>query len=366
MFVFQSYATKEEKEDAKPDETKFGMKIRKKPGQRKVEGEALPLAEGQIAATLSATEKAFRENGLSEFISTLTPGAQNAIYAASFAWGYENAAKYVKNAMKLEEVKNASGTEARSKAVVESVQAQSSGEHEKSVESSRFVWGYYNEGLKETQAQAAVSDAISERSKAGSKEKEKEKVPQEKMQMPLSAAEAVETGIISASHEPALLYCAGAHQAVERMQEAEASRAKREEFVKLVSAQETAAHKETAEKTAHKETEREYDLAAKLAIERREELVLEYARAEEKIKESLRLLGELSNDDKEMAAKVGRLLPDELARHLLSREREFSKRQVLRKQLLKWLAFCRKERKSLLSMPVSRLIKLVFLSSLFR
>ena len=97
MLIFQVFADKKKKEDEDESERhdpRFGMRLRKvaKFLKAHLEGGEIPLEAAEVAAAVRQAEKYFEKNDLSEFMSTLTPGAQNAIYAGSFLWGYENAA----------------------------------------------------------------------------------------------------------------------------------------------------------------------------------------------------------------------------------------------------------------------------------
>jgi len=121
MFIFQTYADKKDSEGDHEENKRFGMKVGKSVDFLAA---AMAMPDEQFAGALVSIDKAFKARGISDFMGTLTPGAQNAIYASSFVWGYENAAKYVQNAMKLDEVKNAANEAERSKIVVESVQQQ--------------------------------------------------------------------------------------------------------------------------------------------------------------------------------------------------------------------------------------------------
>ncbi|MFA6213959.1 MAG: hypothetical protein WC717_01645 [Candidatus Micrarchaeia archaeon] len=192
MFIFQAYAEKKES-GSEEENRRFGMKVGKKADFLAA---AMAMPDEQFSGALVSIEKTFRAKGISEFMNTLTPGAQNAIYASSFVWGYENAAKYVQNAMKLDEVKNAANESERSKAVVESVQQQASGETTNK-QASTFAWGYYNEDMKQTQAQSGVSETVTD------KEKTKEQMQQQSgIVMPLNAAEAVSMGVLHGSAAP--------------------------------------------------------------------------------------------------------------------------------------------------------------------
>ncbi|VVB99879.1 Uncharacterised protein [uncultured archaeon] len=439
MLSFQIYASKEDEDDDRK-ESPLGAKARKKKEllDAHANGEALFSGDAQeIAANISEIEKSFRKHGLSEFISTLTPGAQNAIYAASFAWGFENAAKSVKNTMTLEEVKRAADPEEKSKVVIESLQKQFQNTEgaEKTKEVSKFVWGFYNEDMKETQATSSKSESITER--------DKEKESPERV--PLSATEAVTMGIIQNSHNPAMQYCVGAAQEAESSEHLQIEAQKKEELAKLVSAQEMHAEKEAgktieaqqanekekekiaeAEKEKAKEAvlEKEAQKAAEegpkliiqeqekerqksikmppaekekeavdsvviarikeeekamgaaaqkisseavaLAIQRRQELVKEYVKVETELLSALDKLDSMAKEEKFQVKKFAAMLPRELSRYVLSREKLFSKRTVLRKQLVKWIAFCRDGRGSISRMPLNRLIKMISLSNLFR
>jgi hypothetical protein len=162
MLLFQLAQKRDE--DEEHERRRQGMKAGRVPGPIAGENSLSVLADDYS----SSLERLLSDKSVSDFMATLTPGAQNAIRAYSFAWGYENAIKHVKNAMKLDEVKNAAVTAERSRAVVESLQEQ--GGRQKSSEISRFAWSYYNEDMKESQAQSGRSEAMSERSKTEQQE----------------------------------------------------------------------------------------------------------------------------------------------------------------------------------------------------
>ncbi len=331
----------------------------------------MPLASDpkELASAISAIEKSFREHGISDFISTLTPGAQNAIYAASFAWGYENAARYVKSAMKLGEVQHANDIEEKSKAVVESLQKQSSQHSDSESSVSRAVWSFYNEDMKETQVQTARSETITE----------KEHTRQE-TSMPQSASEAVANGISQQSLSPIIIYCAGTAQALEA-QQAEAQ--KKEELMRLVSPEGAALQLHIDEKQEEKRKEMEEKLrtesvreelarngitseAMLLAMQRRQEMLHEINEAEKCIRKALRLLEKMKEDDESrMRRLLEPILPPMMAFELFHRKKALLRRLVVKRQLEKWLSFCSTAKGRLSSMPLGRLIKLVSLSRLF-
>ncbi|MEM2138456.1 MAG: hypothetical protein QW568_05185, partial [Candidatus Anstonellaceae archaeon] len=212
MFLFQMYAEPKHT-GGDEDSMHMGVRIRAIHDFLNIHLGIEPAAGVQksLEANISATEKAFKEKGVSQFMETLTPGAQNAIYAASFVWGYENAIKYLKNAMKVEEVKNAEYPAERSHAVVESVTAQAQDHSEKFAETSKFVWSFYNEDLKETQAQVAKSETIT--GKSSHKGAEQQAIPA--LAVPMSSQEAVAASLSQGSHNPSVLYCTSVEQAAE-------------------------------------------------------------------------------------------------------------------------------------------------------
>lgn len=349
MFLFQVYAPVKSKGDEEGDSSSVGIRVRaKKKGEFRLPEAAPPmfLLEGM-----------FKEREVADFISTLTPGVQNAIYASSFAWGYENASRCIKDAMKVGEVKNASDTDDRSRAFLDSMKQQSaSGASGKSREVSNFVWSYYNEGLKESQAESAKSESVSEKSAFEQ---------HEGMQVPLTAQDAVALSLSGGIHSPSILYCAAAQQAIEEERKRQEGEIKRGELIRLMHSEEKRAEeskileRKPAEAKAAEEAE-------ELALQRREEIVREYARAERELREAIRVLDGFSGPAKARLRRIAAMLPSGLARALLENEKGFSRRNALRAQLLKWIAFSRKGKKSLLSMPSSRLLKLVSLSSILR
>src|SRR3989344_363455 len=200
MFLLQVFAEKRKREeDSERDEDskRFGMKLRKLqqfPAAH-LEGAPIPADAIEVKEAFAAAEKLFIKDGLSDALSTLTPGAQNAIKAGSFLWGYENAAKYLKNAMKLAEQKGISGIEEKSREVLGSVQKQASDQNEQLRESEKIIWTFYNDALKDYQAQSSATEVMVE--KLGQKH--------EAQQAPLSAKEAVSSAIEQQSQYPALL-----------------------------------------------------------------------------------------------------------------------------------------------------------------
>ena len=354
MFLFQM----EYDSDSNPENSRFGMRNRKKSFSDEA-AESLSVIVDGVAAEMLSPDKVIRDKQAEDFAATLTPGAQNAIHAASFAWGYENAMKYVKNAMKLDEVKNADNDFEKSKAVIESMSVQA-GQNEKSETVSKFVWGYYNEDLKDTQAQAGKTETITEKSKDAEKEKE-----QQRIQMPLSAPEAVASSICLGTLSPSLLYCADAQQGVAVMQEERAAEQKREELSRLVSPQGAAQKVRTGGAGAVAGGEL-MDDAAKLALARQDEQAREFAQAEKQLNTAIKTLDKFSEDEADKAKKIAAMLPAELSRYILLHEKALSKKRALRAQLSKWVAFSRSGGKALAAMPSSKLIKLAALSSFLR
>lgn len=374
MFILQAYATKDE-EKREPDATPLGMRIRRL--NEFLSARILDSAEFEHA--MKQADRLYENKELANFISTLTPGAQNAIHAASFAWGYENAARYIKNTMKLDEVKNAADPMEKSNVVVQSMQnqAQSDGQHERITETSKFAWGYYNEDMKETQAVATKSEAISEKEPVPEHEKQ-----QQQVQLPVTSADAVSLGILQGSDHPALIYCALAAQQAEEQQELRIVAQKKEEMARLVAVRQEsqkASKEKDAELLAREKQERESRLqeegkaeagrlshdAMQIALERQKELDGEYRKAEEALHAAAEKLGSLARGENAPRIIAG-MLPAELSRFILAHERRFAKRAALKRQLLKWLSSSQKSRKSMASLPLDRLKKLVGLSSLFR
>jgi hypothetical protein len=376
MLIFQSYAQKSGQGEGEREDSEMGMKVRAL--QKFFESHSINPQE--MSQALQEIEKGWKKNGISEFISTLTPGAQSAIYAASFAWGLENASQYVKRAMKLDEVKNADGVEERSKVVVESIQGQSAQalpQSEKSKETTRIVWGFYNEDMKETQAVSSKSETQSERQGA---------------EVPLTAHEAVMAGIVNETPQPCLLYCSSVEAQEKRQSQMELQ--KKEELstllttkqeAKIVEAERArtapgaektggAAEKErmaalekihVEEKSLLRSSNKELREAVELALQRKEETLREYALAEGRILAAVKKL-EGMPEGEGMLAAVSSLLPDELQRRLSREGRRLSKKEPLMKHLLAWLSSCREGRGQLQALPLRKLIKLVSLSSMFK
>ena len=322
-----------------------------------------------IAAALKEGAKAFGKD-VEDFISTLTPGAQSAIRAMSFAWGLENAEKYVKNAMTLGDVKDADNMLERSHATIQSIQHQAAESHEKLTEVSAFAWGFYNEDMKAFQAQVAKSETIMEKDEVKDKEKNKE---QEKQQVPASAQQAVQATILTVSANPSLIYCADAlnvaQEAQQKMQEEE----KKHGLLQLISVHEEQKRQEErivrnadVELLRQAQENRVMESAVNMALERRDELLHEYDKLEKQLTLALEKLEEFAKDEKEMVKKVAEMLPRELANFLLSHEKSFSKRAALKRQLMKWLAFSRTSKKSLLLTSMDKLVKVFALSKLLK
>lgn len=360
MFIFQMQYGESESESSP---SHFGVRNRKRNFAE--DSASLSVIVDGMAAEMLSPHKVIRDKEAEDFAATLTPGAQNAIHAASFAWGYENATKYLKNAMKLEEVKNADNIAERSKAVIESMSAQA-GQNEKSSEVSKFVWGYYNEDLKDTQAQAGKTEAITEKSRAGETGKLQE-LRQETMRMSVQtpSQEAVASSICAGTLSPSLIYCAGAHQEAALAQEQRAAEQKREELSRLISPE----HAKAARHGAESEEEKTRGLIAdpaSLALARRDEESEEFEKAEKRLKDAISALDKLPEGEKDIQKKIAAMLPAEISRYILAHEKKLAKRKALRAQLSKWAAFSSASKKALDAMPASRLIKLASLSSFLR
>ncbi len=350
MFVCQAYADKKEGEDNK----RMGVKIRK---SADFLAAAMTMPDEQFASAIESLEREFRKQGVSKFMSTLTPGAQNAINASSFVWGYENAARYVQNAMKLDEVKNAANTEQRSKATVESVQQQA-GAETKVKETTTFAWGYYNDDMKQSQAVAGVSETVKE------KEKTREEMQQQSgIIMPLNAAEAVSMGLSTSSSTPEMLYCSAAGEAVHErhlQEQEEQKRIRLERLEKAVPGEPRiiALTPEESRIRVAQETQKE-------AEKRVEALIREHDGAEKQLEAALVKLDSVK-DEREAVKKTAAMLPSELARAILSGKGKYAKRKVVKKKLLAWLAFSRSGKKVLSGLSLGKLLKIASLSSLFR
>lgn len=355
--ILQAYAEKKESEGEHEENKRFGMKV--------VKGEdflaaAMAMPDEQFAGALMSIEKTFKVKGISEFMNTLTPGAQNAIYASSFVWGYENAAKYVQNAMKLDEVKNAAGEAERSKAVVESVQKQASGETTNK-QASTFAWGYYNEDMKQSQAQSGVTETVTD------KEKTKEEAQQQSgIVMPLNAAEAVSMGIMHNTASPEMLYCSAAGDAVQGMHEKKEEDARRERLERM----EGIRPGEPRIIVLHPEEVRLKAVASqeimREAEKRQAELIGEHTYVEKKLEAALVKLDTFKKDEEANVKKIAAMLPSELARTILAGSGKYAKRRALRKKLMGWLAFSRRGKSEVSSLSLGRLLKLASLSSLLR
>ena len=355
MFAFQTYA--EKKESDHEENKRFGMKVGK--GADFLEA-AMAMPDEQFSGALMSIEKIFRAKGVSEFMNTLTPGAQNAIYASSFVWGYENAAKYVQNAMKLDEVKNAANEAERSKAVVQSVQQQASGET-KNVQTSTFAWGHYNEDMKQSQAQSGVTETVTE------KEKTREEAQQQTgIVMPLNASEAVSMGILHNSASPELLYCYAAGGAVLGMHEKMEEDARRERLERLEGTRPGEPRIIVLNSEEERLKARSSHEIMREAEKRQAQLVSEHAEAERKIEAALDKLDTFKKDGPANVKKIAAMLPSELARAILSGSGKYAKRRALRKKLEGWLAFSKKGKGAVASLPLGRLLKLASLSSLLR
>jgi len=365
MLIFQMQ-TKEAGDGSESESSHFGVRSRKRKGfADDASADSLSVASDGMAAEMFSARRIALDKDASDFVSTLTPGAQNAIHAASFAWGYENAARYLKNAMKLDEVKNADNAVEKSKAVIQSMQAQA-GKSEVSSEVSKFVWGYYNEDLKETQAQAGKTETITEKANVGSAERAQTR-EQERMHaaMPATSQEAVFSSICAGSLSPTILYCAGAYQEAAAAQEHLATTARREDFAKLIVDERAKTARIRAEKDSEEKQREIAAEAVKIALQRHNEELEAFEKTEKQLQDAIKTLDKFGEDEKEKLKKIAAMLPDGLSRNLLLQARRLAKKRALRAQLAKWAAFCSEGKKSLASMPSSRIIKLVFLSSFF-
>lgn len=344
--LFQVYAddteaAKKKRGDHPDEHTPFGVKV--------AHGKEIDLLnmEEHFAQTVASVEPTLTKEGVAEFMGTLTPGAQNAIHAACFVWGYENAARSLKSAMKLDEVKNAADTEEKSKAVIESMQKQlePSG-HESATQATTYVWGFYNEDMKEAQAMSAKSESISQRDKVEDKEREK-------MQVPATSQEAVGLSVVQNSANPALVYCASAQAEAERQRQAVVVEVKREELAELEDV-----------KLGRRVISTPEDAVA-VALERKKDVEEEYLRIEKELMAAVSKVDALSRDDPKNVERIANMLPSELRRSLLAKEKRFVRRVAMRRQLTRWLSAARSCRKSVSGLPLDKLKRLVKLSSLF-
>lgn len=372
MPIFQVYAGRK-KEDESGDERqdpRFGMKMRKvaKFLRAHLEGGEMPLEAAEVAAAVRQAEDYFGRNNLSGFMSTLTPGAQNAIYAGSFLWGYENAAKYLKNAMKMAEGKNMGSTEERSREVLSSVQQQALEQNERVRASDKIIWTYYNESLKDFQSEASKTEIMVDRAII---EREAEAVP-------MTAKDAIAKGLEEKSSYPALLYCTSMPQIqseLELQQSNAMAEMKKEEVARLVG--QRAQHKipeaerapisivpDTVQDAGQKGAVSEAALSA--ALRRREEIIAEYERAELAIQKTSQELEAVRESDSARARElVEKGLPPYLPQILLSK-RNMQRRVALQKQLKKWLALCGKGRAEISKTQPGRIAKLLSLSALLK
>ncbi|MCX8198174.1 MAG: hypothetical protein N3F07_03210 [Candidatus Micrarchaeota archaeon] len=349
LFQLQQAARKEEDEDSR-SESHVGMKIKRR-------GKGMPedfmvLSEDSLASL--TLKNLLKDKEIDSFVSTLTPGAQNAIHAASFVWGYENALKSLKNAMKIDEVKNATDPIERSKAVIESMQSQL-GQLEKKSEVSKFVWSYYNEDLKEAQAHSAKTESITDKTLLA-------------MQQPylaLNAQEAVCASLAMGTYAPALLYCAGSIDAAQQAAEARLKIEKRERMASLIKQENVVpiGKEPVSEEQKAKEAAEE---ASKIAMQRKEEIVKEWEKLEKDLQIAIKVLDKLSEQERDKVRKIAGMLPRELANFLTINQRAYPRKIALRLQLSSWLAFAQKSRSAFSSLTPSRLFKLASLSSIFK
>ncbi|MCX8197131.1 MAG: hypothetical protein N3G80_02335 [Candidatus Micrarchaeota archaeon] len=302
--------------------------------------EIIPISDSKDAESLmSIVERSFKKHGIADFLSTLTPGTQNAIYAASFVWGYENAARYVKNAMKLSEVQSAKTVEEKSKALIESVQKQAA--QEKETDISHVIWSFYNEDMKESQIESARSQTFFEKHKQ-----------QQELLIPQDGQQAVVSGILQNSLSPLLLYCASSQQHAESE--------KKEEFAKLFMPQ-PAVQLQVKTPQEKEETESE-----QLVIKNKEEVLQQLKITEEQLKQAQMLIEKVEKDNQSRLKEIlQKHLPPLLYLELFGQSKALRKLAV-KKQLQKWLAFCSSAQKQLSIFPAGKLIKLALLSKLFR
>ena len=389
MFVCQLFADKkkrEEDEEHSDGERRFGMKIRSlaKFLEAHLEGREMPLEAAEVASAVRQAEKYFEKNNLDEFMSTLTPGAQDIIKAGSFLWGYENAAKYLKNAMKMADEKNIGSIEDRSREVLQSVQEQALGENEHVRESEKIIWTYYNESLKDFQSQSSKTEIMVDKSL----------IEKELQNVPLTAKEAVAASIEEKSAYPALLYCTSMKEIeaeLEQQQSNAIGERKKEEVARLVGPQETPVAEKpqsaVAQKQEIKVAEKEprtvtpdiaqssekkgkppevSEPALAVALHHQDEITVEYERtirAIQKVLSQLELIQE--GDSARLKMLLETNLPPQLSQSLL-RKKDFQSRIALQKQLKKWVAFCRKGKGEISNLPPGRIAKLLSLSSLLK
>ena len=388
MLIFQVFADKKKKEDEDESERhdpRFGMRLRKvaKFLKAHLEGGEIPLEAAEVAAAVRQAEKYFEKNDLSEFMSTLTPGAQNAIYAGSFLWGYENAAKYVKNAMKIAEAKNDS-TLGTSKEVLTSVQEQASHQNERVRESEKIIWTFYNESLKDFQKQVSSTEIMVDKPEL------------QAQSAPLTAQDAVAQSIEQNSNYPSLLYCvsmSGIERELEEQKSDLLAEKKKEELVRLETAQ-PAVKGDEAEKVqvraAQEALRKEINSLASVpdikqkadqllpdlsavsgpalaaSTKRHQETIAEFGRQERAMQETLKELEVIrENDYARIKATISANLPPGLSQAILQKK-ELSKRLALQKQLKKWLTFCRKGRGYLSRIPPGKMAKLLSLTQLLK
>ena len=354
MLLSQVYAEPERKrkrdtggaetDEKRPDHLPFGMKT--------VHGKQIDLLniDSYFASSMSNADPSLAKKDVEDFMSSLTPGAQSVIHAASFIWGYENAARYLKNTMKLSEVKNAADMENKSAAVVESLQKQAEAGNEKHSEMNSVVWGFYNDDMKETQALSSRSETLSQLEKSHEKEHEHAHLM---VQMPLSAQEAVGASVLQNSANPALVYCAGALAEADNQMQAKLNEVKREELAKLEALR------------IDKKSIQVKD-ATEIALIRREEVKDEYLKIEKELQAAVDKLDTLSRDEKKPLEKIANMLPSELRANLLANDLRFAKRVALRRKLMRWLTVARGLRRGITLVPKKKLKAILKLASFFR
>ncbi|MCX6773301.1 MAG: hypothetical protein NTV88_06075 [Candidatus Micrarchaeota archaeon] len=387
MLIFQVFAGKkkdDEEQTTEGHDPRFGIRLRKvaKFLKAHLEGGEMPLEAAEVATAVRQAQKYFERNNLSDFMTTLTPGAQNAIYAGSFLWGYENAAKYVKNAMKLVEAKNDSMLDT-SKEILKSVQGQASQQNELVRSSEKIIWTFYNESLKDFQKQVASTEIMVE------------KPGIEQQTAPLTAKDAIAQSIEQNSSYPALLYCVSMKEIERELEEKRSdllTEKKKEELVRLETQQvvkigeEEIAQIRVAQVALRKELniiasmpdtkQKEEQLSPGVAtvsepalaasIKRHQELISEYARTECAIEETLSQLEIIrGNDEARIRATVDANLPPQLAQIIL-RKKELAKRIALQKQLKKWLVFCGKGKGEASKISRGKIAKLLSLTQLLK
>ncbi|MBS3069201.1 hypothetical protein J4441_02435 [Candidatus Micrarchaeota archaeon] len=149
MLIFQVFAQKQQQQGEAPV-------------RESGEGENIFHPAQFLQSDMKAAEKLFEKNGYSHFLQTLTPGAKNAVYAASFAWGFENASRALSGAMEQQSAQAQSDKISRSTSVVKGMCDAAAENSLAQPQAVSFVWSFYNEDLKSSQATASKSEIMVE------------------------------------------------------------------------------------------------------------------------------------------------------------------------------------------------------------